>query len=382
MPAADLKFVEETVERIGRKPEALIPILQALQEHHGYLPEEALVRLSELTEITPSAISGVSTFYDMFRHKPAGKHIFRVCRGTACHVAGAERVEDALRRHLGIPPGVDTDAAQEFTIEHVACLGCCTLAPVIKMGDSTLGFASAEACPDQVRDYLSRQEAAAGTKSTEEIEQLHTNGSAQIHVGLGSCCMAKGSDQLFHALRENAGRCGSLVTVKRVGCMGMCHRTPMIEVTLPGKPAAYYSDLTPGQAGALMQRHFRPRGFLRRAGQRWTRLLDSLLLEETAPEKQVARFSMSKRDPDVRAFLESQVHIATEHFGKLDPLDLDEYLAHEGFAALRRCLGTAANLSSEQLIATIEQSGLRGRGGAGFPSGQKWRAVRQQPGDV
>ncbi len=382
MPAADLKFVEETVERIGRKPEALIPILQALQEHHGYLPEEALVRLSELTEITPSAISGVSTFYDMFRHKPAGKHIFRVCRGTACHVAGAERVEDALRRHLGIPPGVDTDAAQEFTIEHVACLGCCTLAPVIKMGDSTLGFASAEACPDQVRDYLSRQEAAAGTKSTEEIEQLHTNGSAQIHVGLGSCCMAKGSDQLFHALRENAGRCGSLVTVKRVGCMGMCHRTPMIEVTLPGKPAAYYSDLTPGQAGALMQRHFRPRGFLRRAGQRWTRLLDSLLLEETAPEKQVARFSMSKRDPDVRAFLESQVHIATEHFGKLDPLDLDDYLAHEGFAALRRCLGTAANLSSEQLIATIEQSGLRGRGGAGFPSGQKWRAVRQQPGDV
>ena len=147
------------------------------------------------------------------------------------------------------------------------------------------------------------------------------------------------------------------------------------------------SDLTPSQAGALIQRHFRPRGFLRRAGQFWTRLLDGLLLEEEAPQQQVARFSMSKRDPDVRAFLESQVHIATEHFGQLDPLDLDEYLAHDGFAALRRCLPTPGEntdpaLSAGELLSTIEKSGLRGRGGAGFPSGQKWRAVRRQPGDV
>jgi NADH:ubiquinone oxidoreductase subunit F (NADH-binding)/NADH:ubiquinone oxidoreductase subunit E/Pyruvate/2-oxoacid:ferredoxin oxidoreductase delta subunit len=410
MPDVDLNFVQQTVERIGRKPEALIPVLQALQEHHGYLPQEALQRLVELTEITPSAISGVSTFYDMFRLQPAGKHIFRVCRGTACHVAGAERVEDALRRYLRIPPGADTDAAREFTIEQVACLGCCTLAPVVKMGETTMGYASAEKSPGQVRDYLARQTAVVGIMSTEEMALPSGNGVAQIHVGLGSCCMAKGSDQLFHALRESAGQCGGQVNIKRVGCMGMCHRTPLIEVALPGRAAAYYSNLTPGQAGALMQRYFRPRGWLRRAGQMGTRLLDSLLLEEAAPQQQVARFSMSKRDPAVRAFLESQVHIATEHFGQLDPLDLDEYLAHEGFVALRRSLempteqsnshgstesrptdagsshGSTESrptvVSPEQLISTIEKSGLRGRGGAGFPSGQKWRAVRQQPGDV
>src|ERR1035438_7912502 len=169
MPSVDLTFVEKTVERLGRKPEALIPILQALQEHHGYVPREALERLPQLTAIQPSAISGVATFYDMFRLKPAGKHILRVCRGTACHVAGAERVEDALRRYLRIPPDADTDAAREFTIEPVACLGCCTLAPVLKMGDSTMGFASAEKSPGQVRDYLARQTAAAGVKSTEEM---------------------------------------------------------------------------------------------------------------------------------------------------------------------------------------------------------------------
>jgi NADH-quinone oxidoreductase subunit F len=387
MPGPDLHFLEQTVQRIGSKSEALIPILQALQEHHGYLPKEALVRLGELTEIQPAAIAGVSTFYDMFRHKPGGKHIFRVCRGTACHVAGAERVEDALRRRLGIPPGADTDPSQQFTIEQVACLGCCTLAPVVKMGDSTVGYATAEKCPEQIREYLARQTFAAGAKSTEEMPPAAAEGCAEIHVGLGSCCMAKGSDQLFHALRERASQCGGEVAIKRVGCMGMCHRTPMIEVALPGPAAVYYSDLTPGQAGALMRRHFRPKGLLRRAGQLWTGLLDNFLLAENAPDRQVSRFSMSKRDPGVRAFLENQVHIATEHFGKLDPLDLDEYMTHEGFAALRRRLEMPAEkagpgLSPEQLIVAIEQSGLRGRGGAGFPSGQKWQAVRQQPGDV
>ena len=385
MPDVDLNFVKETVERTGGKPAALIPILQALQAHHGYLPAEALQRLAGLTGIQPSAIAGVSTFYDMFRHKPAGKHILQVCRGTACQVAGAERVEEALRRHLGIPPGGDTDAAREFTVEPVACLGCCSLAPVVNMGGSLTGYASAEKAPAQVRDYLARQNAAAEARSTEEIGPPAANGLAQIRVGLGSCCMAKGSDLLFHALRQGAGQCGGQVAVKRVGCMGLCHRAPLIEVALPGRPAACYSNLTPGQAGALLQRHFRPRGFLRRAGQLWTGLLGGLLQDEAAPQQSVARFSMSKRDPAVRAFLERQVHIATEHFGQLDPLDLDEYLAHDGFAALRRCLGTPdekAGLSPDDLIATIEKSGLRGRGGAGFPTGQKWRAVRQQPGDV
>ena len=428
MPGVDLKFVEEAVARIGRKPEALIPILQALQEHHGYLPEEALERLAQLTEIRPAAISGVSTFYDMFRLKPAGQHILRVCHGTACHVAGAGRVEDALRRAFNIPPGADTDEARQFTIEQVACLGCCTLAPVVKTGDCTMGYASAEKTPAQIREYLARRATAGGAKSTEEVEIRPGNGFAQIHVGLGSCCMAKGSDQLFHALRESAGQCAGQVSIKRVGCMGMCHRTPMIEVAQPGRAAAYYANLTPGQAGALLRRHFRPRGLLRRAGQAWTGLLGGLLQDEAAPQQQVARFAMSKRDPAVRAFMENQVHIATEHFGQLDPLDLDEYLLHEGFTALRRSLeikqektdghgstesrptdkqqrpvtgelvGSARcadrtpqrgvptiedrHITPDELIATIEKSGLRGRGGAGFPTGQKWRVVRQQAGDV
>jgi NADH-quinone oxidoreductase subunit F len=301
MPGEDLNFVNETVERLGRKPGALIPMLQALQEYHGFLPREALERLAELTGIRPSDISGVSSFYDMFRHKPAGKHILRVCRGTACQAAGAERVEEALRRQFGIPAGADTDPALEFTVEQAACVGCCALAPVVQMGDWTMGSASAEKAGGQVRAHLARQAAAETVKSAEEMEP--------------------------------------------------------------------------------------PPGLFRGAERLWTGLLDDLLLDAAQPQPQAVRFSISRRDPAVRAFLENQVHVATEHPGRLDPLGLDRYLANDGFAALRRCVEKTDEkngpcLSPEQLLSLIEKSGLRGRGGAGFPSGQKWRAVQRQPGDV
>jgi len=232
--------------------------------------------------------------------------------------------------------------------------------------------------------------------------------------------MAKGSDKLFHALAEGAEACGGNVTVKRVGCVGMCHRTPMIEVAQPGKGSSLYSDLTPAQARALVQKHFRPRGFMQHAGRLWTRMLDGLLLDDSSEQRGVQRFAMSKRDPGVRAFLDKQVHIATEHFGKLDPLSLDEYVANGGFSALAKCLGNAewrtrnaeqdgtrnaqhagglgiadgrlpkaenqslltSAATREQIISEIEKSGVRGRGGAGFPTGQKWRVVAKQPGEM
>ncbi len=407
----DLTYADEAIARVGRKPESLIPILQALQERYGYLPEAALRRVCETTEITPAAISGVASFYDMFRMQPTGKHVVRVCRGTACHVAGAERVEDSLRRHLRIPGGADTDADGQFTIEQVACLGTCTLAPVVRIGESTMGYVTSEKVPELMREFLDDQSTATAVKSTEGKCGNGHGGTAEIHVGLGSCCMAKGSDRLFHALRESAEASGTNVVVKRVGCVGMCHRTPMVEVTTAAGKGEFYAGLSPEQARALLQRHFKPRGLLQRASRIWTRVLDGLLLDDSGEQRSVQRFSMSKRDPAVRAFLDKQVHIATEHFGKLDPLDLDEYLAHGGFAALAKSSGAtfqvaqvsqasglqseekrnanpegrrdkrkpeACATSAEEIISTIEKSGLRGRGGAGFPSGQKWRVVSQQ----
>jgi NADH-quinone oxidoreductase subunit F len=384
----DLKFVDETIQRIGTSPDAVLPILQAMQEFYGYLPEEALVHISQHTRIRPAAIAGVASFYDMFRRKPAGKHIVRVCRGTACHVTGAQRVEDALRRHLGIGPSDDTDLERRFTIEPVACLGCCTLAPVVKIGSDAFGHATAEKIPSILQKIVGRMEKNGDSSLSTEGEPVPLgNGQATINIGLGSCCMAKGSDQLLHALRLGVEEVGAEVAVKRVGCVGMCHRTPMIEVAVPGGCSSFYSALEPEQARSLVLRHFRPKGLRQNISRLWTRALDKLLLDE--PQADVSSREMDLRQPEVSAFLGKQVHIATEHFGKVDPLDLDEYVALGGFAALAMCLpdasaevkrpdGREAAFSADQIIQTIECSGLRGRGGAGFPTGPKWRLGRQQ----
>jgi NADH:ubiquinone oxidoreductase subunit E len=137
--AGGFGFIDELVTRFGRGREAAIPILQAIQAHYRYLPDEALRRVCELTEITPAQLAGTSSFYSQFRRSPVGRHVVRVCHGTACHVAGADQITEELRRHLEIPPGADTDPERRFTVDKVACVGCCSLAPVMMIGEETAG---------------------------------------------------------------------------------------------------------------------------------------------------------------------------------------------------------------------------------------------------
>jgi len=135
----DLSFVDAIVAKQGRDHEAAVPILQAIQAHYGYLPDEALQRVCELTEIEPSQIAGVSAFYARFRRSPVGEHVVKVCHGTACHVTGARQITEEIRRHLKIAPEEDTDPERLFTVDRVACLGCCSLAPVMMIDEQTVG---------------------------------------------------------------------------------------------------------------------------------------------------------------------------------------------------------------------------------------------------
>ncbi len=378
-PEVDLKFTDQAIARLGKSPEAVIPLLQAIQDQYGYLPEEALRRLCQTTQITPAAITGVSTFYDMFRHEPVGKHIIHVCHGTACHVAGAERIEDALRRHLHIAAGTNTDPDRQFTIEPVACLGCCTLAPLVKIDEEIVGNATTEKVPDMIRDFLANLQRPPVVKRKPAAARSRKGGGAQIQVCLDSCCVAKGTDRVFKAIEESVEQSGADVSLKRVGCVGACYCSPLIEIAKPDRPNLAFADLTPAQVRSLVERQFRPQGLFRRVSQLWTRAVDSLLLDDAVAVDQAPPFTAINRDSGARAFLDRQIHIATEHFGRLDPLDLDEYMAHDGFVALRRVL---EELSPEQVIETMINSGVRGRGGAGFPTGQKWRMVHQQASDT
>jgi len=117
---------------------SLIPLLQAAQDSYGYIPEKIIYYISELVEIPAAEIYGVITFYSQFRLKPLGKNLIRICEGTACHVNGAKSILTALQDELGITVGETTDDGI-FSLQSVACLGCCSLAPVVMINDTTHG---------------------------------------------------------------------------------------------------------------------------------------------------------------------------------------------------------------------------------------------------
>jgi NADH-quinone oxidoreductase E subunit len=123
--------VDEIVDRYGEvKRDALIPILQAVQEHEGFLSREAMVRVGQRLHLPVSKVYGVATFYNQFRFQPRGKFHVQVCRGTACHVKGSAKVLDAIKQNLKIDAG-QTSKDGTFSLEVVACIGACGLAPAI-----------------------------------------------------------------------------------------------------------------------------------------------------------------------------------------------------------------------------------------------------------
>ncbi len=164
----------------------------------------------------------------------------------------------------------------------------------------------------------------------------------EIRIGLGSCGVASGGEAVRDALEREG------VVVKAVGCNGMCHREPIVEVLEPGGRSTLYGNVDAPAAKLIARRHIRT----------WRFFQADPPAPFHAPE-----------------FLEKQHRIVLENCGEIDPLNIDDYLARDGYRALERC---AKELSPEQVIAAISASGLRGRGGAGFPTGLKWQRARAQ----
>ena len=130
----------------------LIPLLQRAQETDGYITRERIAEIHEACGIPVAQIYGVATFYAQFRLKPVGKHIIRVCHGTACHVAGANDISSAIEKHLGVDNG-ETTVDRLFTVETVSCLGCCSLAPAVMVDKATHGNLSPSGAVKVVKKY-------------------------------------------------------------------------------------------------------------------------------------------------------------------------------------------------------------------------------------
>jgi NADH-quinone oxidoreductase subunit E/NADP-reducing hydrogenase subunit HndA len=144
--------LQELLEDYKAKEKYLIPILQEAQEEYGYLPKEVLRDIAGFLRLSFSQVYGVATFYSQFHLEPRGENIVRVCMGTACHVRGGEDILEKIQDELGIEDGETTENLQ-FTLESVACIGACGLAPVIMVNDETHGRLTPEQVPEIIEEY-------------------------------------------------------------------------------------------------------------------------------------------------------------------------------------------------------------------------------------
>jgi NADH-quinone oxidoreductase subunit E len=157
---AGRKFLKvcSILDQHGRKPARLVPILQAVQEEYRYLPQEVLTYVATALDVSPARVYGVATFYAHFAIQPKGKHLVRLCDGTACHVKDSIPILRVIQKRLGLSDKKQTTDDMLFTVETVACLGACGLAPVVVIDDQVHGQVTPARAIELIEEIIAQEE--------------------------------------------------------------------------------------------------------------------------------------------------------------------------------------------------------------------------------
>ncbi len=328
----DLSLMEGVLRQYQDDATSLIMILQQAQSIYGYLPQEVIYHVAERTGNSPAKVMGVATFYSYFRLQPMGTYQIMLCDGTACHVNGSERIRTAITQELGITNGQTTEDGM-FTLNEVACLGCCSLAPVMMINGDTYGNLTPEKT----------------IKILRKLRERESGQGIRILVGQGSCGVSAGAARVAKVLSGHMTATDSF-TVETTGCIGMCYLEPIVDI--------YEGD-------KLLHRLVR------------VTETDALGIVEAVRKNDFSKLeAMFISDEDAR-FLKKQKRVALRNCGVVNPTSIDDYINHDGYKALDKAL----QMEPEQVIEEIKVSGLAGRGGAGFPTWFKWDAARKAEGE-
>ena len=328
----DLSLMEGVLRQYQEDATSLIMILQQAQSIYGYLPQEVIYHVAQCTGNSPAKVMGVATFYSYFRLQPMGTYQIMLCDGTACHVNGSERIRTAITQELGIHNGETTEDGM-FTLNEVACLGCCSLAPVMMINGDTYGNLTPEKT----------------IKILRQLRQREAGNGIRILVGQGSCGVSAGAARVAKVLAGHMTATDSF-TVETTGCIGMCYLEPIVDIY---------------EGEQLLHRLVR------------VTETDALGIVEAVRKKDFSKLeAMFISDEDAR-FLKKQKRVALRNCGVVDPTSIDDYINHAGYQALDKAL----KMKPEEVIEEIKVSGLAGRGGAGFPTWFKWDAARKAEGE-
>jgi len=173
----DYKELDKALEKYGKTEGSLIAVLQKTQDIYGYLPREIIEYVADAMKLKTAKVYGVATFYTQFRFEPVGKYLIMLCKGTACHVNGAKSIEEALCDELGISDGETTEDGL-FTINNVACVGCCSLSPVMMINGETYGLLTSDKIKSVIGEI--REQAKEQAQVQAQVQQVQVQAQTQV----------------------------------------------------------------------------------------------------------------------------------------------------------------------------------------------------------
>ena len=335
--------VAAAIERHAHRPGPLLPLLHEVQQRLGYLPEDCVAPIARALNLSRAEVHGVITFYRDFRRHPPGRRIVQVCQAEACRSMGGERLMAHAREKLGCEPhGRSSD--EEFSLEPVYCLGQCASAPAMMVDEQVHGRVTEQ----RFDELLDRGSPPLPCPSPAAQEGKDGRIGVTVYVPCDSTALAVGADDVAAAMTAQAAARGIEVDLVRNGSRGMFWLEPLVEVaTSAGRVG--YGPVSVHDVASLFDA-----GFL--AGGAHPLALG--LVDQMPWRKPQQRLTFAR-------------------IGLTDPLSLADYEAHEGFLGLRRALA----MTPEAIVAEVIDSGLRGRGGAAFPTGIKWQTAARAEGE-
>ncbi len=339
--------VDAVLSKPGGSEGALLPVLHAIQAEHGHVPADAVPVIADRLNLSRAEVHGVLSYYHHFRKEPAGKHVVQLCRAEACQARGADALAAHAKEALGIDFHQTTDDGS-VTLEPVYCLGQCACGPAMMVDDAL----HAQVTPQRFNALLTAATSDAGASHAASHAPANASSNGEdvirIFVPRDSTALALGADAVAAAIAAQAAQQGVAIELVRNGSRGMFWLEPLVEVATPDGRVAY----GPVKADDVPS------------------LFASNFLSGAAHP-----LALGKTD-DI-PFLKKQERLTFARVGITDPLSIDDYLAHEGFDGLKQALA----MPPAQIVQQVTDSGLRGRGGAAFPTGIKWNTVRNAQAD-
>jgi len=342
LTALQTAAVERAIAQNAHRAGALLPLLHAVQDALGCVPPAAIPAIADALNLSHAEVHGVISFYPDFRTAAPGRRIVRVCRAEACQAAGGA----ALERHASARLGIDfhqTGADGAFTLEPVYCLGNCACSPAVMVDGQVHGRVTPERFDALIRADAHPRPAFLAAAETARHAQTSP---VTVFVPRDTTAVSLGADAVADEIARLARELGESVRIVRNGSRGLFWLEPLIEVqTASGRIA--YGPVQPGDLPALFAADF-----LRGSPH-------PLTLGRT----------------DSISILQRQQRLTFARCGIIDPCSLEDYAAHGGWRGLRNALA----MQPADIVEQVTQSGLRGRGGAAFPAGIKWRTVLATP---